>query len=125
MKISQVEFIEKELVELERVKKLFREIQDEEGFVVYFGDNTFFSNLSGMVKRESLAFVPEIFKEKPEIEFNVFCRDPFTGGVAVALPSFILVKSWANYEISVVEGKIDYLSGVLEILKKGDKNGKN
>lgn len=124
MKISQVEFIEKELVELERVKKLFREIQDEEGFVVFFGDNTYLG-LGGMVKRQTLAFVPQIFKEIPEIKFNAFCRDPFTGGVAVALPSFILVKSWANYEISVVEGKIDYLSGVLEILKKGDKNGKN
>lgn len=124
MKISQVEFIEKELVELERVKKLFREIQDEEGFVVFFGDNTYLG-LGGMVKRQTLAFVPQVFKEIPEIKFNAFCRDPFTGGVAVALPSFILVKSWANYEISVVEGKIDYLSGVLEILKKGDKNGKN
>lgn len=117
MQINQKEFIQNELTQLQRTRKLFQEMMDEEGVVVFFGDNTYLG-FDGMVKRQTLAFVPQIFKEIPEIKFNVFCRDPFTGGIAIASPSFIPVRIWAECEVSVVDGKIEYMNEILKMMKE-------
>lgn len=103
---------------------LLSSLKENSGFVIYYGDNAFLSkNDSGffLFKRQHMNDIPIFFDSEPQIDFNVFCRDPYNPQQpAIACPKTLTVLEWVNLEEERIKSKITYLDDVLEFF--GEEN---
>lgn len=99
---------------------LLSSLKDNTGVVIYYGDNAFLSkNDSGffLFKRQHMNDIPTFFDSEPQIDFNVFCRDPYNPQQpAIACPKTLTVLEWITLEELRIKSKISYLEEVLEYL---------
>ena len=116
-KEEMLAWIQGEIKKLEEHITVLQTFAKEKGYFVSFGDETYLELIGenySLKKIKSVSDLPQIFQSVPSLSKTVFCRDPYTGGHCIAVPTPIAIDEWCDTKINEIKHKISYLKSCLE-----------
>ena len=119
-KEQMIDWFKTEIKKLEEHITVLKTFSKEKGYFICFGDETYLE-ITGekysLKKIESVSDLPQIFQTVPSLSRVVFCRDPYTGGHCIAVPTPIAIDEWCDIKMNEIKHKISYLKSYLEETK--------